>query len=202
MLNFFNITLIQYLFRGLYSLIYFGYLQNFFDSLNDIGYYFLPLIIEFLLRCDHNTRANILTNAMQIISSIFQALVVFLHIKLYLLQTMPIFITNGIILFKTIFACVIKIIIITNNYIISPISYFFENIKPNYEYVDRCKLILQEIENLKERDISKELEKLKQAELLKEIEKFKEIQEIKEIKRNRGIKRNREIKRNQEIIRN
>ena len=119
MLNFFNITLIQYIFHGLYSLIFFGYLQNFLDSFNDIGFYFLPLIIEFLLRCDHNTRANILTNAMQII---FQALVVFLHIKLYLLQTLPIFFNNGIILFKTIFACVIKIIIITNNYIISPIS--------------------------------------------------------------------------------
>ena len=125
---------------------------------------------------------------MQIISSVFQALVVFLHIKLYLLQTIPIFFNNGIILFKTIFACVIQIIIITNNYIISPISYFFENIKPNYEYLDRCKLILQEIENFKERDISKELEKLKQAELLKEIEIFKEIQEIKRLEESERLK--------------
>jgi hypothetical protein len=46
---------------------------------------------------------------------------------------------------------------------------------------------LQEIENLKERDISKGLEKLKQAELLKEIEIFKEIQEIKRI-RIKGIR--------------
>ena len=134
MLNFFNITLIQYIYHGLYSLIYIGYLQNFYKSFYEIWYYFLPFIIEFLVRCDDNTRAYILTNCMQITSSILQVLVVFLQLKLYLLQTLPIFL-------KTIFSCAIEIVIITNNYIISPFKispYFFENIKPNYEYVVLC----------------------------------------------------------------
>ena len=202
MSSFFNITLIEiiwYILYTAYEIIGFPSLfSKFFDNILII-LPFIPFVCQFLWVCDYQTKVQIFSGVIQLISFALQILLVLLQLLQHAITSLPLFFNISYQTFLQIKLYTINTFVMVNDLIINPIEEFLEWSRPNLKELEQIKLMLREKEKIgscaniigkSERDKKRENEKcqqdkkeenvkneficIKQRKLLKE-EKIKQV---------------------------